>query len=93
LLLSLPVLAGIINVPVLNTANCWELLNIIKLTQSAGNLIIYILLGIFRDYTPNFTYYLNDETSIIAMFAPLLYFKLKMRGLINKRPNNIYFYS
>jgi cytochrome c oxidase subunit 1 len=36
LLLALPVLAGIFYiVPALNLANCWELLNLNKITQSA----------------------------------------------------------
>lgn len=58
LLLALPVLAGKLNVvPALNLANCWELLykNFeINITQSAGNLLDLNLLGIFRDYTPEF---------------------------------------
>lgn len=58
LLLALPVLAGKWNVvPALNLANCWELLykNFeIQITQSAGNLLDLNLLGIFRDYTPEF---------------------------------------
>ena len=53
LLLALPVLAGIFYiVPALNLANCWELLNLNKITQSAWNLLDLNLLGIFRDYTP-----------------------------------------
>jgi len=60
LLLSLPVLAGKLNiVPALNLANCWELLHIQRITQSAGNLIELTLLGLFRDYTPEFIYCLN----------------------------------
>jgi len=58
LLLALPVLAGgLIVVPALNLANCWELLYnyfVIKITQSAGNLLDLNLLGIFRDYMPEF---------------------------------------
>ena len=58
LLLALPVLAGKLNVvPALNLANCWELLYKkieVKITQSAGNLLDLNLLGIFRDYTPEF---------------------------------------
>jgi Cytochrome C and Quinol oxidase polypeptide I/LAGLIDADG endonuclease len=55
LLLSLPVLAGILNiVPALNLANCWKLLDIKRITQSAGNLIDFKILGLFRDYTPEF---------------------------------------
>jgi len=58
LLLALPVLAGKLNVvPALNLANCWELLY--KITQSAGNFLDLNLLGIFRDYTPEFIYCLN----------------------------------
>lgn len=60
LLLSLPVLAGVLNiVPALNLANCWELLYIKRITQSAGNLIDLNLLGLFRDYTPESIYCLN----------------------------------
>jgi len=60
LLLSLPVLAGVLNiVPALNLANCWELLYIKIITQSAGNLTDFNLLGLFRDYTPEFIYCLN----------------------------------
>lgn len=59
LLLSLPVLAGKhYFVPALNSANCWELLCVqllCILTQSAGNLLDLNLLGLFRDYTPEFT--------------------------------------
>lgn len=54
LLLSLPVLAGesrSVSAPALNLANCWKLL-LDLITQSAGNLLDYNLLGIFRDYTP-----------------------------------------
>jgi hypothetical protein len=60
LLLSLPVLAGglMLFAPALNPANCWELLSRI-ITQSAGNLKDLYFLGIFRDYTPEFTCYLN----------------------------------
>lgn len=60
LLLALPVLAGDLNiVPALNLANCWDLLYINKITQSAGNLIDLNLLGLFRDYTPELIYCLN----------------------------------
>jgi len=59
LLLSLPVLAGGVYFALaLNSANCWELLKIL-LTQSAGNLIDLNLLGIFRDYTPEFFFCIN----------------------------------
>lgn len=57
LLLSLPVLAGGLTTqkaPALNLANCWELL--FNLRQSAGNLLEYNLLGLFRDYTPEFIF-------------------------------------
>lgn len=71
LLLALPVLAGNLNVaPALNLANCWELLFIAKLTQSAGNLLDLNLLGFFRDYTPeficclNFPFVLQDNKNI-----------------------------
>jgi hypothetical protein len=63
LLLALPVLAGEHNIkffiaPALNLANCWKLLlNLI--TQSAGNLLDYNLLGIFRDYTPELIFCSN----------------------------------
>jgi Cytochrome C and Quinol oxidase polypeptide I/LAGLIDADG endonuclease len=54
LLLSLPVLAGKLQiVPALNLAICWKLWYI-NITQSAGNLLSLHLLGIFRDYTPEF---------------------------------------
>lgn len=67
LLLSLPVLAGnLYIVPALNLANCWELLYINRITQSAGNLIDLNLLGLFRDYTPELIYCLN-----IPLRAPL----------------------
>ena len=63
LLLALPVLAGkLFNIPpALNLAICWELLinnnnYIFELRQSAGNLLDLDLLGIFRDYTPNYLY-------------------------------------
>lgn len=54
LLLSLPVLAGaLFIVPALNLAICWKhFLNIFIESQSAGNLIDYNLLGIFREYMP-----------------------------------------
>ena len=54
LILSLPVLAGgPLIVPALNLAVCWN--NIaIKLCQSAENLLSYKILGILRDYTPDF---------------------------------------
>ena len=52
LLLALPVLAGVFLIaPALNLANCWELLENF-LRQSAGNLLNYKFLGLFRDYTP-----------------------------------------
>ena len=56
LLLSLPVLAGKIILPALNSAICWKLLKFkyLKLRQSAGNLKGLSLLGILRDYTPEF---------------------------------------
>jgi len=54
LLLSLPVLAGKLQiVPALNLAICWKLWYV-NFTQSAGNLLSLHLLGIFRDYTPEF---------------------------------------
>ena len=54
LLLSLPVLAGKLEiVPALNLAICWKLWYI-NFTQSAGNLLSLHLLGLFRDYTPEF---------------------------------------
>ncbi len=54
LLLSLPVLAGEPEiVPALNLAKCWKLWNV-YFTQSTGNLLSLYLLGIFRDYTPEF---------------------------------------
>jgi hypothetical protein len=60
LLLALPVLAGeCYIVPALNLANCWEPLYLNKITQSAGNLLDLNLLGIFRDYTPEFICCLN----------------------------------
>lgn len=69
LLLSLPVLAGdpLGFALALNSANCWELLYYLR--QSAGNLLDLDLLGIFRDYTPEFTCYLNlpISCSIIAI--------------------------
>nr|YP_010555402.1 LAGLIDADG endonuclease [Ramaria cf. rubripermanens]UYR22150.1 LAGLIDADG endonuclease [Ramaria cf. rubripermanens] len=46
-------------VPALNLANCWELLHIKIITQSAGNLLNLNLLGLFRDYTPELIYCLN----------------------------------
>ena len=65
LLLALPVLAGIFNfVPALNLANCWKLLIYNKLTQSAWNLLDLNLLGIFRDYTPEFYNCKNFYSSI-----------------------------
>jgi hypothetical protein len=71
LLLSLPVLAGdkwyYYNIaPALNSAICWELLNL-KLTQSAGNLIDLNLLRIFRDYTPEFFFCLNSSVQISSL--------------------------
>jgi hypothetical protein len=69
LLLSLPVLAGIYYIDyimyifyivlALNTANCWDLLIIFILTESAGNLIRLFLLGLFRDYTLSIIHYNN----------------------------------
>lgn len=57
LLLALPVLAGDFYIaPAWNLANCWELL-LINIRQSAGNLLNYNLLGIFRDYTPELIFY------------------------------------
>lgn len=53
LLLSLPVLAGKI-LPALNLANCWKQIYLFIISLSAGCLINYILLSIFRDYTPKF---------------------------------------
>ena len=54
LLLALPVLAGKFVLPALNSAICWKLFHLIKFneTQSAGNLLDFNLLRIFRDYTP-----------------------------------------
>ena len=54
LLLSLPVLAGRSDiVPALNLAICWKhFLNILNESQSAGNLMDFYSLGIFREYTP-----------------------------------------
>ena len=52
LLLSLPVLAGKLILPALNSAICWELF--LYETQSAGNLFDLNLIGILRDYTPEF---------------------------------------
>jgi hypothetical protein len=40
-------------VPALNLAKCWKLWNV-YFTQSTGNLLSLYLLGIFRDYTPEF---------------------------------------
>ena len=54
LLLSLPVLAGIQLVPALNSAICWEPFPLFKETLSAGNLFDLNLIGILRDYTPEF---------------------------------------
>lgn len=63
LLLSLPVLAGepTIIAPALNLAICWKLLYMLKtlLRQSASNILDYLSIWNFRDYTPelltNFT--------------------------------------
>jgi hypothetical protein len=81
LLLSLPVLAGesiyysiyysvynnLNNIaPDLNSAICWELLNN-NLTQSAGNLIDLNLLRIFRDYTPEFFFYINSIFQVSSL--------------------------
>jgi LAGLIDADG DNA endonuclease family protein len=52
LLLSLPVLAGRI-LPDLKMAICWESLHY-YIAQSAGNLLDLSLLGILRDYTPEY---------------------------------------
>jgi hypothetical protein len=53
LLLSLPVLAGDpLIVPALNLAICWN--NSELLSQSAENLQFFEILGILRDYTPDF---------------------------------------
>ena len=54
LLITLPVLAGeYLIVPALNLAICWKhFLNILIESQSAGNLIDFIPLGILREYTP-----------------------------------------
>jgi len=50
----LPVLAGeFLIVPALNLAICWKhFLNILIESQSAGNLIDFIPLGVLREYTP-----------------------------------------
>lgn len=63
LLLSLPVLAGGLSIaPALNLAICWKDLSI--LSQSAGNLIDFYLLGILRDYTlKTLTFLANDPNS------------------------------
>ncbi len=77
LLLSLPVLAGeYLIVPALNLANCWNLLFLI-IWQSAGNLLDYNLLGIFRDYTPELIFYLHSANfqsldCISGGFVPIL---------------------
>lgn len=60
LLLSLPVLAGKHNIlPALNLAVCWELL-ISIIRQSAGNLMDLNPLGILRDSTPEFIFYISS---------------------------------
>lgn len=55
LILALPVLAGNLILPALNLAICWE----DQLGLSAGNLILYSILRILRDYTPKLIFYKN----------------------------------
>lgn len=76
LLLSLPVLAGAklyfnFIAPALNPAVCWKMLNII-LTQLAGNLIDFNLLGFFRDYTPEFFFCLSLNSSVLISSLPCI---------------------
>lgn len=58
LLLSLPVLAGKI-LPALNLANCWKEISVTIISLSAGCLITYNILSIFRDYAPKFVCFKN----------------------------------
>ena len=83
LLLSLPVLAGEENIaPALNLAICWKhFLNIVVESQSAGNLIDLIHLGILREYMPE----------IICCNSILL--KPTSRIAIEARDNNYKFIS
>jgi hypothetical protein len=87
LLLALPVLAGECALPALNPAICWEpfhLMNFIE-TQSAGNLLDFNLLRIFRDYTPeliccNILSFTKVNTNKIIDYKDL--FKLKFSSYI-----------
>jgi hypothetical protein len=58
LLLSLPVLAGKI-LPALNLANCWKQIYVTIISLSAGCLISFNILSIFRDYAPKFVCFKN----------------------------------
>jgi hypothetical protein len=64
LLLALPVLAGKQIVPALNLAICWKHFLILE-SQSAGNLLLFSMSGIFRDYTPQILCYESFAKSII----------------------------
>jgi len=86
LLLSLPVLAGKFILPALNLAICWKLLkfNYMKLRQSAGNWKGLGLLGILRDYTPQFIHYKNSTLMLLtnSVNEDNRYFKLSSEFLM-----------
>ena len=68
LLLSLPVLAGKI-LPALNLTNCWKEIYIFIISLSAGYLISFNLLSIFRDCAPKFVCfrsYLNIDRKLFS---------------------------
>ena len=91
LLLALPVLAGELILPALNSAICWKLFYLLNHneTQSAGNLIDFNLLRIFRDYTPeliccNVLPFSRIKTNQIIDYTDLSYLKFSsyLAGLI-----------
>jgi len=82
LLLALPVLAGGYIAPALNLTNCWKLL-LNFITQSAGNLLDYNLLGIFRDYTSEGIFCFKNLCIIpISKYIKYSNFSYYLAGLI-----------
>ncbi len=93
LLLSLPVLAGKLILPALNLAICWKLLYYFdNLRQSAGNLLSLDFLRIFRDYTPELTFYtiipmIEIKTKTIKKDNSFFYLTPGDENLFNKKFN------
>lgn len=89
LLLSLPVLAGaFLIVPAINLANCWKFLLLI-IRESAGNLIFYNLLNIFRDYTPELIFCSNY---LINLNYNMILANISIKNFFNKNNSNFSYY-